>query len=144
MEIITAIENPQFPEKVPFISIPISGSASFGAQQYGTNHHAIVFPNAVAADKTIPSIVFNTIGTNNPVLRAKYRHKGICQTDARIIPILPAMLCKREYTAVAGEMILLIEISNAKNIAETSSFSIKIMPLANSNFERFTGIENTE
>ena len=36
------------------------------------------------------------------------------------------------------------EISNAKNIAETSSFSTKIMPLANSNLERFTGIENTE
>ena len=73
-----------------------------------------------------------------------HRKEGICQTDARIIPILPVMLCKREYTAVAGAMILLIEISNAKNIAETSSFSTKIMPLANSNLERFTGIENTE
>lgn len=70
--------------------------------------------------------------------------KGFTRTDARIIPILPVMLCKREYTAVAGAMILLIEISNAKNIAETSSFSTKIMPLANSNLERFTGIENTE
>lgn len=63
---------------------------------------------------------------------------------ARQTQILPVMLCKREYTAVAGAMILLIEISNAKNIAETSSFSTKIMPLANSNLEGFTGIENTE
>lgn len=84
------------------------------------------------------------IGTNNPVLRARYKHNGICHTDARIIAILPAMLCGTEYTAVAGEITLLTEISIAKNIPATSNFSIRIIPFASSNFERFTGIEYTE
>ena len=58
--------------------------------------------------------------------------------------MLPAILCKTEYTAVAGEIMLLIEIRIAKNTAATSIFSIRMMPFTASNFERFTGIENTE
>ena len=135
-------EKPGFPAKVPFNSIPISGSASIAAQQYGMSHQTAVFPNRIG--RNIPSTVFSIIGTNSPVLRARYRHNGICQTDAITIAILPAILCGTEYTAVAGEMILLIEISNAKNTPATSSFSIKIIPFAISNFERFKGIENTE
>ncbi|GAA6439639.1 hypothetical protein K150096H7_33920 [[Clostridium] symbiosum] len=89
-------------------------------------------------------MVFSIIGTNSPVFRVRYKHKGICHTDARTIAMLPTILCGTEYTAVTGEMILLIEISNAKNIPATSSFSIRITPFAISNFERFNGIENTE
>lgn len=83
------------------------------------------------------------IGKNNPVLRVRHRQRGICQTEERMIPILPAMLCKTEYTTVAGEIILLTETSIAKNTAAINNFSMRIMPFAVSNFERFTGIENT-
>ena len=142
IEIKTVVEKPGFPAKVPFRSIPISGSASFAAQQYGMSHQTAVFPNETG--RSIPGTVFSIIGTNSPVLRARYKHNGICQTDARAIAMQPAILCGTEYTAVSGEMILLLEISNAKNIPATSSFSIRIIPFAISNFERFKGIENTE
>ena len=42
------------------------------------------------------------------------------------------MLCGTEYTAVAGEITLLTEISIAKNIPATSNFSIRIIPFASS------------
>ena len=78
---------------VPLIPIPISDSASFGAQQYGHSHHKEVVPKKPG--RKIPKAVFTTSGINNPILKIKNR--------AGVISILNSFI-KVLYNQVFKEM----------------------------------------
>lgn len=66
---------------VPLIPIPISDSASFGAQQYGHSHHKEVVPKKPG--RKIPKAVFTTSGINNPILKIKNKQTNLCKSFSR-------------------------------------------------------------
>lgn len=96
---------------VPLIPIPISDSASFGAQQYGHSHHNEVVPKKPG--RKIPKAVFTTSGINNPILKITNKQSGICHIEAIIIATLPIKDCPGVKITVDGEIILLTHTNNA-------------------------------
>lgn len=96
---------------VPLIPIPISDSASFGAQQYGHSHHKEVVPKKPG--RKIPKAVFTTSGINNPILKIKNKQSGICHIEAIIIATLPIKDCPGVKITVDGEIILLTHTNKA-------------------------------
>lgn len=105
---------------VPLIPIPISDSASFGAQQYGHSHHKEVVPKKPG--RKIPKAVFTTSGINNPILKIKNKQSGICHIEAIIIAPLPIKDCPGVKITVDGEIILLTHTNNA-NIKAAIGFA---------------------
>ena len=135
---------------VPLIPIPISDSASFGAQQYGHSHHKEIVPKKPGRKipkkpgRKIPKAVFTTSGINNPILKIKNKQSGICHIEAIIIATLPIKDCPGVKITVDGEIILLTHTNNANIKAANIIFSIRIRFLLIQNFFRLIDIEYTE